>query len=539
MGKFLLLVALLLPGAAQAQWVAGDGDDASLPARGTARVGISYTFRDYDTRFTGEEDGGTEPLGADFDAVALERLPGGTLAQSRIRALAGLPTLTLTLGNLDVRPRGTVERFPMTLELGVLRRVALTASVPIVRTRTTVLIGSEIGVGGDAGINPAITLDAARTTNLALSSALAGASQQLRDRLAQCEGSLDPECDAVNADRAGAEALAAGAESFGEDLALVYVDGHFVPVVASEADQAIVAQLAAMRAQFENYGVTALANAPERPVGASTIAHEQLQAFITDPQFGIGADPFVTIERTSIGDIETGAKILLVDRIDPAGNRPLGLRLLASGLVRFGTGTADLPRNLLDIGTGDGQTDIEAGAVLDAVFGRRLALTARARYTRQLEGDVAVRVPEFAGQLFVPASREAIVRRDPGDIVTMEAVPRIAIHEVIAITGLYSFFRKGADAHTPVTVPALVDEEIEVPDAASVALLDAGTGYRVHRWGYGLSYSNLAAHRRGRARFAYEVSYLHLRAGRASGAPVPRDSESRLLLRVLVPIWGR
>lgn len=530
-------LALLLPIASNAQWVPGIGEDATVPRPGVARFGLGFDFSDFDRRFSRTGDNTVEPLGADFDALALERLPQGSVARDNIRSLAGIPNLTLTLGDLDVRMRGAIERYPMTLELGVLRRIALTFTVPIVRTRTSVLIGPDVGRGADTGINPAFTVPAALTTNTDLAAAIASASAQLRDRLAQCDGSTAPECDSVNADRPGAESFAAGAESFGDNLTAVYVSGMYVPVVASAADAAIVARLDALRAQFDVYGIGALAGAPLRPVAAAPMTHEDLQTYVTSDAFGILSDPFVTVERTSIGDIETGAKILLIDRIDPAGRRPAGMRLLVGGLVRFGTGSTDLPRNFLDIGTGDGQTDIEGSAVLDLIAGRRLALTARARYTRQLEDELLMRVPETAGDPFVPALREAFVARDLGDIVTFEAIPRIAVHELMSIAGYFSYFNKRADTHRTVQ-PALIDTLLP-PLTFEASPLDAGTAIKAHRIGVGVAYSNLAAHRRGRARFPYEISYLHLRTTKATGGVFPRSTEDRIQLRVYVPIWGR
>jgi hypothetical protein len=530
-------LALLLPIASQAQWVPGIGEDASLPRPGVVRFGVGFDFSDFDRRFSRAGDNTIEPLGADFNAVTLDRLPSGSVAQDGIRALAGIPNLTLTLGDLDVRMRGAVERYPMTLELGLLRRLALTLTVPIVRTRTTVAIGPDIGSGADAGLNPALILPAALTTNTALAIAIGSASAQLRDRLAECDGSSAPECDPVNADRSAAESFAANAESFGDNLAAVYVSGMYVPVVASAADAAIVARLDAIRAQFDAYGIGSLAGAPLRPVAAGPMTHDDLQSFVTSNAFGILSDPFATVERTSLGDIETGAKILLIDRVDPGGRRAAGMRLLVGGLVRFGTGSPEVPRNLLDIGTGDGQTDIEASAILDLVAGSRIALTARARYTRQLEAELLMRVPEVAGQPFVPAFREATIARDLGDIVTFEAVPRIAVHDLMSIAGYFSYFNKRADTHRTVQ-PGLIDTLLP-PLTFDASPLDAGTAIKAQRIGVGVAYSNLAAHRRGRARFPYEISYLHLRTTKATGGIFPRSTEDRIQLKVYVPLWGR
>jgi hypothetical protein len=521
----------VFPVGIHAQWVPSIAEDASIPRRGTLRIGLTGHLQDYDRRFARAGDGTIEPLGADFANVDVIRLPGGLEMEERIRTLVGIP-VALTLGDLDVRMRGRVERVPMSLELGVLPRLAVGLMVPIVRTRSTVVIGPAIGTGGTVGLNPALTISAALAQNTALSNAFAAASQQLRARIQQCAGSADPDCAPINQNPAEAEAFAQMADLFRQNFDAVYLQGPVVPVTTSPGDQAVIGRITGFRTQFEAYGVGALAAAPERPIGAAPMATQDLQTLVTSPIFGIIADRLATVERTSIGDIETSARLLVIDAIDPAGNRPLGLRLLIGGLVRFGTGSPEVVTNLVDIGTGDGQTDLEGSAVLDAVFGRRVALTARVRHTRQLEHELLMRVPEFAGQPFVPATRVALVQRDLGDVTTFEALPRIALHEWIAIAGYYAVRRKGTDRHT--VGPA----ELDGPTFES-GPLDVGTAFTERRSGLGVAVSNLAAYRRGRARFPYEISYLHSRTRRATGGLVPLASEERLQVKIYTGIWGR
>lgn len=530
----LLLVATLVPGAAYGQWVPMIGDDATVPAPGTVRLGITPTTGSYDRRYARSGDGSLEPLAGDFGVVGIERLPAGLVAQDEIRALAGVPDLSLTLGDLDVRLAGRVEQLPFKLEIGLPGRIAIGVMVPFVRTRTTVVIGPGIGAGATAGLNPALTTPAALSRNTALANALAQAVTELRNRLQQCEGSIAPECESLNANRDAATAFANSADAFRLNLQAVYLSSAFVPVTATPADQAIAARIASLRSQFEDFGVGAMDGAPAAPVGAAPMTYGDLESLLTNPQFGISGDPLVTVERVALGDMEVGARIVLLDAIGGSAPRAAGLRVAVGGLVRLGTGSVPPTRNPIVIGTGDGQTDIEGQAIVDAALGRRFATTLAVRFTRQLEDETPIRIPEFAGQPFILADRAALVRRDLGDMLQFEVTPRLTLNEFFAVGGYYSYRRKGADRHE---LAAASDESAEV--TLSPAVLDEGTEIRERRMGVGVAFSNFAAFNRGRARFPFELSFLHVETTGASGGMIPRMREDRLQVRLYSPLWRR
>lgn len=267
------------------------------------------------------------------------------------------------------------------------------------------------------------------------------------------------------------------------------------------------------------------------------MTYGDLQDLVTNPQFGISSDPLFTVERLTLGDVEVGGRVVLFDAIGGATPRTAGIRVALGGLVRLGTGALPPTRNLIWIGTGDGQTDIEGHAIVDAALGRRFATTFAARYTRQLEHETPLRIPEFAGQPFVLAEREALVRRDLGDMLQLEATPRFALNDFFAVGGYYSYRRKGADSHElaiDVVVPQQSAELMLNP-----AVLDDGTEIREQRAGVGVAYSNLAAFNRGRARFPFELSFLHVQTTGASGGMVPRLREDRVQVRLYFPVWRR
>jgi hypothetical protein len=535
----LTLVLFCTPGVIHAQWIPVIVPDGSIPTRGTVRLGVSAELGAFDERFSRAGDGTREPLGADFSGAPFgaAQMPWLRMTETRIAALAGASSFDLSFGALDVQLRGRVERLPIIAEVGVLSRLALSAVVPVVRTRSAVIIGPGLGAGATVGVNPALLYTAAFTTDTALVNAFTRANAQLRTRLDQCAGSTAPECASVNQDRAAAEAFAANAATFTGHLAAVYLAATAVPVGATAADEAIAARIATMRAQFSGYGVTALSGAPARPAAAAPLAHGELQQLLTNPIFGIAGDSLATIERVSLGEIEVGGKFVVFDgtQTDPALPAPaLGLRFTVGALVRLPTGRTDRPDNFVDIAPTDGGTDIEGQAFVDASLRRNAAVSLAIRYTRQLPHDATVRIPDFAGQPFQLATQERTVRRDPGDVLHIEASPRIALREFFSLGGYYAFRRKSADRSG--IAPLAAPDPIDGPAPAPATVLDAGSATNEHRFGYGAGWANVAAYRRGRARFPYEISYLHLETRRARGGPVPALREDRVNVRMWLPL---
>jgi len=533
---FLLLVSIL-PATLHAQGVLGLGSDATIALPGTVRVTVSASVEEFGRRFTRAGDGSLEPLGADFtlDTLGVREFPRLSLTQSGIRTLAGDPTFTVSLGRLETQLTGRVERLPIGIEVGVFRRLALFATVPIVLTRTTVTIGS--GIGGDAtvGVNPALMNATAFNRDTALVNAFLRASAALEAKLAACEGSTSAECASVNSDRAGAQALAASAQAFASNLRSVYVESMAVPVVAGSAQTAIESRIATFKSQFASYTIGELASAPA-PVAAAPLSYLDLQRLLTDTAFAIRAHPLFTTQRVSVGDVELGAKAVLIDAMPQSTGgrqRLFGLRLAVGGLVRFGSGKTDLAENFVDIGTGDGQTDIEGNAAIDLAIGRRMLTSLAARYVAQLADEPLVRIPDYPGQPFVVASRQHAVSRDLGDIFEVEITPRFALNDFFALAGWYQVKRKGEDRYSA--------DLSDIPEGPllDVAVLSIGTALTEHRAGFGFAFSNMTAFRRGRARFPYELSYLHFETTRASRGMTPDLSGDVVRARVYVRLWGR
>ena len=126
---------------AEAQRVLGIGDDATMLPSGALRVQLSTSWSRFNERFgmnsAGRSDGSVEPLGQDFDILAFGARDIEALApiEQRVRDLAAVPDLDVSLGRVRVSLDATTVTTPIILELGVTSRLGLSLNVPYVRTQ--------------------------------------------------------------------------------------------------------------------------------------------------------------------------------------------------------------------------------------------------------------------------------------------------------------------------------------------------------------------------------------------------------------------
>ncbi len=545
------LTAIALAAAAlSAQSVRGLGDDALTAPRGAIRVQFSTAITDFSQRYgrgtIGRADGSLEPLFADFsaDTLGIRQFPGLTPVQNAIRSLTGNPAFTLSLGKSVLTSSVRVQTTPIALEAGLSNRLSIGVMVPIVSARHQVQFNvNPDSSRGTVSINPGRALDTAATTNALLVTQLTAARTQLTALLASCVAnpSSNTTCPAVIAT---APALTSNAQAFADGIVAVYGTSRtngslFVPLAGSAADSAIQNRIAAFRTQFTQLGITALApstTGPSRPVAAVT--PDGLQRVVQDSLPGLLAARLGTITRQGLGDIEVAVKLRLFDsfgtRSDTTRFLPRGLNLRQSfaGAYRFGTGTIDQPDDLLDVGTGDGQNDIEVRSFTDVVYGRKFFASLIARYTVQLADQQVRRITDRPEEVFVPSYRERLVARNLGDQLELEFTPRWILSDFFSVGAQYLIRRKAEDRFVGAfTVPPA---ESGLPtavtlDASTLRFETAATEQRV---GFGLTFSSLAAHARGKASLPIEVQYFNSRTVTGSGGAVPRLSIHQLQVRL-------
>lgn len=544
----LLPLAFATAGPLYAQRVLGPWEDATIAPRGVLRAEIATTWTRANERFARSGDG-TEPLGADFalqamNASVIEALNG---LAPRLSTITGGAVPSLTLGGLAVRLEQTEYITPITLELGLTDRLAIRAVVPYVKNRVEVFPEPNAARTGNIGVNPALDQPAARLQNGMVVSELTRAANVLNAELARCLNNTDPSCDAVNADRAAASAVAQQALAAASAVASVYgtadaAGSPLVPVAQTSIHQSVLARLTNFNAQFAGF-----LGAPQTgdwisasPVPAPPVAFADFQRVLTAPGFGIAGRPLADVEHSHLGDIEIGAKMVLIDGFGhaighPVPRRAFGLRLAVAGLYRLPTGQRDWPDDFADLGAGDAQRDLEVRGFLDVMAGRALWASAVVRYARQLSDEVTRRITDAPGMPFPARFRTQRVTRDLGDIFEFEVSPRYAPNESFSLSANYQYRSKAADTYGgfAATVPG-ADGMPVMLDASTLGLQ---TATHHHRVGMALTFSTVRGYGERRSRWPMEVSLAHTQL--LAGEGIPKSFATTVTFRVYRRLFGR
>jgi hypothetical protein len=156
----------------------------------------------------------------------------------------------------------------------------------------------------------------------------------------------------------------------------------------------------------------------------------------------------------------------------------------------------------MDPGSGDGQPDVELRSTLDVGYGP-VWVSLLARYNLQLETDLErlVTSPEYPIQLGAYTSR---VRWDPGDVLTLAALPRLNFTRAITFSGIFSLTRHYRDG-----VEALEALDPDAPFTSSD--LEEGTEYTARSLGFAIRFSTTDWSGDRRSGIPAEVELRHLR----------------------------
>jgi hypothetical protein len=537
------LLALLAAGDAGGQLVPPHAENAAAMPAGMIRLTASPSWARSNAWLTGQGSE-TMPLGAAFasDSLGSARFPALGPAELAVRALSGDPGFRLSLGRLASELDTRVVRTSFALEYGLSSRFSAGVMMPVVQARTSYHLVLDAEGLANVGPNPA-RLNAARFAEVsAVRQQIAQAAANLDQRLTSCRANpAQTGCGALVEQEAAALALMARSGAVIQGLNALYGveqagGSPFVPVTGSAAQGAIVDRLAEMSAAYAAFlgtGGNPISARPPFATAGAGIA--DLRTLFLAGAFGLPRDSLVTADRIGIGDIELGARYLVLDSrtadLDTA-TFPRRMRLALTGLVRLGTGSPARPDFYLDQPLGDGQTDVEGGAVLDILAGR-FGATIGARYTAQL-GEVEVwRVPDESGWVnpFDPVVRGT---RTLGNLLSVHVAPRARLGPALSVDGHWSILHRGDDDYR-------FDLSSVNPEGLVLrpSLDGPRGGYTVQQLGFGLTFSTLAQWEQRRVRVPIDVSFAHIRMATASGSAVPRQSVDRIQLRLYYPLRRR
>jgi len=522
---FLSLAVTLGAATAGAQAVMGLGEDATTTPAGSIRIKVQSDWSYYDQLFVSPSPGAQgvlRPLGAayNFDSLGVAQLPILKPVQDSLRALTGVAGLNVSLGRTITTVTDRVANIPISIEAGLSRWLSVAAMVPIVETRTSVFFRANPGANeANLGPNPATAGDmAARETDSIFASQVVAAAAAVRS---YCSGSgaSDPQCS-------GGTALATSATGLGNSIASLYMNGAFVPTRGSSIQSAVDARIASVRNSLNAFAANPATGVPlvsaTGVVSAATpLATPALQQVLSDPAFGVGLQPFQTIQRTHLGDAELTAKLLLFDsmnqrdisRFDPHG---LNARLSVAAGYRFPTGALPASNALTDIGSGTGAGAVLMRGYLDVLVGSHFWISTIARYAKSTSDTLTVRYDP--GVIFPSASTAIGVQRQLGNLFELEATPRWVFNDFVSIGGQYLYTHKPMDSYTTSGIP--------------LSALEIGTEFTETQVGGGIAFSNLHAVSQGKSKIPFEVSYLHTETISGSGGAVPKLISDRILIRL-------
>jgi hypothetical protein len=544
---------LLLPPSLRAQAVTGVGDDATLPRKGEIRFGVLSVWNRWYERYgqgtPGRPNGSVEPLGVDFnfDSVGVGQFENLAPVQTGIRSLAGMPGFTASLGSSRVQVRDNLLSTPLSLELGVTSRVSLSVMVPFVTATSNVnFLMSPTGHEPTLGVNPTLIAPAALSADSAFLAQFAGAAAQLNLAISRCAAAPSGGgCALINANPAATRALIANADAYAAGMAQVYGGrgsaGYlYVPIAGTAAQAAIEAKVAAFRAMYAAYGISAITGSG--PLGApAPLTATDMQTVFTDSLFGINAKPLATSVTRGIGNIEAGMKVNLFDsfhRIDSARFSPRGFnwRQSVGGTYRFGTGNIPDPGSFTAIGTGGHQNSAQVRSFTDLLYGPHFWVSIVGSYTSQMADQLVLRIPDSPTQVILASYRQQTVRRKMGDVFDLQVNPRWTLNDYIALSGQYHYRRKSADAYTGVfNVTDLAGNSVTLDAATLGAYSEASE----HRLGVGATYSTVANVAKHRSGLPFDISYFHYETTLGSLGRVPKISVDQLTLRVYQRLFGR
>ncbi len=542
-----VLAALTLIGAdeARGQRVTGPWDDGSIAPRGILRIGISPRFSQWKEQY--DLDGSRVPLGANLtrDSLGPATIPFMGGLASPLSVLTGLPAPPLSLGSLRTKLDVTEATTLFTLDYGLTSRVGLQAVIPYVKNRVHVIaVPNEGGLGATLGFNPARSFTGARQQNELVVTALGSAATTLSSELTRCLGSQDANCAAINANRQGATTLVQLAGQVSGAVANVYgtpsvAGGLYAPVAGSVLHTAVNTRLTDLNTQFRAFlgAPTAGEWIAARPVPAVPTAAADFEALLGDADFGISARPLGDYEHSHVGDVEIGAKFLLIDTFGPGATSPLpkagSIRVAGAGVFRLPTGQLDLPHDFTDVGTGDRQADLELRGFGDLALGPRFWVSSILRLGIQRPDRLVRRIADNALIPFPELAREQEVGRDLGDVLELELAPRYVPNDEFAVSGLYRYRSKGADSYEG---QFQVNSADGTPLTLDASTLGIGTKQTEHLMGFAVTYSTVRGYARRSAKWPLEISYVHSLV--MSGRGIPRIQTNGIVFRFYRPMRG-
>ncbi len=548
-----LLALLVSAQPLAAQRALGLGDDAATLPTGTLRVGAGLQWDRANERY--DADGKLRALGAGASASSWNGRYNTSLAASAsvVQALSGVAAFDPSLGVLTVQRRDASADNVIGIDVGVLPRLTVGASVRAASHAIEPRVILNPGrTEGTMGFNPAWTNSVARDRNALLLSQFDSAVAQTTRRISQCQ--LAPAtagCAPIVANVALAQSLVSGAAGFATALNQLYGGRPnsgglpFIPVANGAAQQAINQRMLGYRDQFLAFGNAAIGT--EGPAAAALFSLADLGTLLTDSLYGYRLRPLRTVHAYGLGEFALHAKFRVFENVghDTASIRGFAFRQAVGASLRLSGGSTPDADEVFAPVTGDAGTGLILRSFTDLFYGNRWTATIVVALDQSQSQEFAMRLPPVSTPTvggipfpFISADRETQLTRSPGSRLDVSVTPRVALTRNIRLGATWTLARQAADtwrAFSP-SQPGEVVPAIIPGDADTWA---SGTDWSEQRLALGGTYSTVEAARAGRARTAFDVTFEHQQsiAGRNWRASyLTRDV---VTVRWYRRLWGR
>lgn len=481
---------------------------------------------------------GRESLGAPFSGLLdATRLPALSALSADITSLSRTSGFAAALGTGRVDAAITAAVIPLSLQVGLTNRIMLSVSVPYFTGAQDVQAGIDPATA-TVGINPAITSAAAMAKNTTIVSSLTDAASNLEALASDCAANpaFDPRCAQVTAELAQVQSLIERARATTALLARIYggdatiTASKYVPFTGSATQNAIIAQLAALRSDFDRYSTTSIADGAA-PVGAGAPATVSDYETAFDTASGFALRSLRRRYRQGFGDTDVGVMLRVYDGIranpwltDTTTSR--GIRQSFGFTYRLGTGKPQDRDDPFLLATGDGQNDLEFVSATDILTSRKVWGSAVVRYTMQQPLDEITRIPDASGSPLIALDRRRNSETKLGNRLQVEVTPRYVLSEYFALGLLYRLTMQQAGTINEVA-----------PFTDNIHLDYAIPSMTSHEVGLGFTWSSIAGHRMKRARLPLEVHYDHTMTIAGSGGAL-KLSADRISIRAYASFWG-
>jgi hypothetical protein len=499
-------------------------DDTLVP-RGQLRLLFTPSFSAWDSRFGNEAE---EQLADDLtDATGAAVFPGLADLEARVRALTGDGSFTGLVGSSSAVVGHDVTRIDLGGHVGVFDWLTVGVVVPLLKNRTVLDVAFRPDtLGGNLGLNPTITNGEAVAGFLTgLENAVAAADARAQ---AVCTGSPGTSSctDAVT--------LTGRVSSFFESSRSAYQASALFPIAGSPAADALTTSAAALDQDLSTAGLAGIG--ADMAFASEWVTDETFTRLSSTGGSGIQGTALGSIDGIwALGDVELSALVRVAEGEvrDSGAAVPRYAYSLGAGVVtRLGTGSVDEQDVFLDLGSGDGQIDVEGRVFGSLSVGSRLGLRIGVRYGVQRPLSLLRRVapPE---QVTPPIGSLRAVRWSPAAYMGVEIEPQWALAEGLSVFGTYRMYSKGTDGYEVLGDTPAGGIPVDITD------LERESGVGLHQAGLGVRYSTVARWLRGAAGSPMELHMRVLFPVSGSGGQTPVATSVEMGIRLYRGLWGR